>query len=89
MRVLANTKGVAQVPVMQGTLSKLRPKSGLSKVVEIWQKRFFVLCADRLLYFKNYAAFKDGKDALGVIPLQHAWLLCDVGNIQGLHFVIR
>jgi len=52
-RILEDTNGFAQVPCMMSRLDKLRPKKDLGKIMELWQTRFFVLCEDRLLYFRS------------------------------------
>ena len=78
---------------MTGILSKLRPRQDIGLVVDVWQQRFFVLCADRLLYFKSHKQFKCGKGALGVIQLKHdghdrAWLLA-TEDLADHEFIIR
>ena len=52
-RVLEDTCGMLQIPCMMSRLDKLRPKKDLGTVIDLWQDRFFVLCSDRLLYFKS------------------------------------
>jgi hypothetical protein len=89
-RELEDTQGRLQVPSMMSRLDKLRPRKDLGTVIDLWQDRFFVLCPDRLLYFKSYNAFRAGKEALGVIPLAHAWLLLHgAHDLKPLEFLIR
>jgi len=88
-RVLEDTAGFAQRPCMMSCLDKLRPKKDFGRVLDLWQTRFFVLCEDRLLYFQSYRAFTKGKEALGVIPLERAWLLHGVGDLKHLELMLR
>jgi len=88
-RVLEDTAGFAQRPCMMSCLDKLRPKKDLGRLLDVWQTRFFVLCEDRLLYFRSYRAFTNGKEALGVIPLKRAWLLHGVGDLKHLELMLR
>ena len=88
-RVLENTAGCAQTPCMMSCLQKLRPKKDVGRVLDMWQTRFFVLCQDRLLYFRSYRTFAKGKEALGVIPLGRAWLLHGVGDLKHLELMLR
>jgi hypothetical protein len=88
-RVLEDTAGFAQRPCMMSCLDKLRPKKDFGRLLDVWQTRFFVLCEDRLLYFRSYREFTKGKEALGVIPLKRAWLLHGVGDLKHLELMLR
>jgi len=71
---------------MMGHLDKLRPKKDVGIFLDLWQTRFFVLCTDRMLYFKSNTAFTKGKEALGVVPLARTWLLRGAGDLE---FILR
>jgi len=57
---------------MEGWLKKKSPKTSGKKVVDIWQRRFFVLSGGELKYFKTEkAAHLSNADSLKSIRLEH------------------
>mmetsp|Transcript_71529 Transcript_71529/g.159059 ORF Transcript_71529/g.159059 Transcript_71529/m.159059 type:complete len:198 (-) Transcript_71529:554-1147(-) len=73
---------------MQGWLKKKSPKTQGKRVLDVWQKRFFVLSAGELKYFKNEKdAFLSNSQPLKAIPL-HIVLCAQVNPKHTDMFVV-